>query len=373
MTVTSGFFDSLDGDRKYTAEQIGNYFEGIIGNGIFKEIGNEFAVQAGSGMNVKIGTGKAFINCHWIKNDAVLTLPIAAADKQYDRKDAIKLRLDTSETARSISIIVDTGTPNSSWKAPVRSGSVYELVIAYVNVSAGATSITQSDITDCRSTQYCGWVALDANIETGHPDISTSNPNVATTPTTLENGDVFAAVINIARDDNGHTTNFEVRTFKLSLNLDTKNVIAPAPTVPVNITGDTVYLNHVINNEVVSSHKIIGAGGASVTSETSSTNDFNGIIKITSSCVKNGTITHDSANMTIDTGFTETPKIFKLYYTTDGSTVELAVECRPELDAPFNFINHSGLPINSVDFNGGVATVNCSVSTGLTFMWEAYI
>lgn len=308
MTVTSGFFDSLDGDRKYTAEQIGNYFEGIIGNGIFKEIGNEFAVQAGSGMNIKIGTGKAFINCHWIKNDAVLTLPIAAADKQYDRKDAIKLRLDTSETARSISIIVDTGTPNSSWKAPVRSGSVYELVIAYVNVSAGATSITQSDITDCRSTQYCGRVALDANIETGHPDISTSNPNVTTTPTTLENGSIFAAVINITRDANGHTTNFGVRTFK-----------------------------------------------------------------ITSSCVKNGTFTHDSANMTIDTGFTETPKIFKLYYTTDGSTVELAVECRPELDAPFNFINHSGLPINSVDFNGGVATVNCSVSTGLTFMWEAYI
>lgn len=373
MTVTSGFFDSLDGDRKYTAEQIGNYFEGIIGNGIFKEIGNEFAVQAGSGMNIKIGTGKAFINCHWIKNDAVLTLPIAAADKQYDRKDAIKLRLDTSETSRSISIIVDTGSPNSSWKAPVRSGSVYELVIAYVNVSAGATSITQSDITDCRSTQYCGRVALDANIETGHPDISTSNPNVATTPTTLENGDVFAAVINIARDDNGHTTNFEVRTFKLSLNLDTKNVIAPAPTVPVNITGDTVYLNHVEDGTVKSSHKIIGAGGANVASETSGTNDFDGIIKITSSCVKNGTITHDSANMTIDTGFTETPKIFKLYYTTDGSTVELAVECRPELDAPFNFINHSGLPINSVDFNGGVATVNCSVSTGLTFMWEAYI
>lgn len=308
MTVTSGFFDSLDGDRKYTAEQIGNYFEGIVGNGIFKEIGNEFAVQAGSGMNVKIGTGKAFINCHWIKNDAVLTLPIAAADKQYDRKDAIKLRLDTSETARSISIIVDTGTPNSSWKAPVRSGSVYELVIAYVNVSAGATSITQSDITDCRSTQYCGWVVLDANIGVEHPGISTSNPTIATTPTTLENGSIFAAVVNITRDANGHTTNFEVRMFK-----------------------------------------------------------------ITSSCVKNGTITHDSANMTIDTGFTETPKIFKLYYTTDGSTVELAVECRPELDAPFNFINHSGLPINSVDFNGGVATVNCSVSTGLTFMWEAYI
>lgn len=190
--------------------------------------------------------------------------------------------------------ITTTGIPTTSQKI-LSFGDTFAAVKNITRDNNGHT--TKFEIVTCKLPE-----------EPEHPAVETNNPTVSTTPTTLENGSIFAAVVNITRDANGHTTSFEVRMFK-----------------------------------------------------------------ITSSCVKNGTITHDSANMTIDTGFTETPKIFKLYYTTDGSTVELAVECRPELDAPFNFINHSGLPINSVDFNGGVATVNCSVSTGLTFMWEAYI
>lgn len=97
------------------------------------------------------------------------------------------------------------------------------------------------------------------------------------------------------------------------------------------------------------------------------------LLELPKSCANTGTFTHNTANITIDTGFTDTPKLFRLYYTTDGETVELAVECRPGLDAPFNLINNSGLPINSVDFEGGTATINAATSTGLSMMWEAYI
>ena len=372
MAVTSGFFNSVNGDRKYTAEQIGNYFEGLIRNGVFKEIGDGFKVQAGSGMNITVGTGRAFINCHWIKNSTVLTLPIAAADAQYDRIDAVKLRLDSSESARKIDIIVDTGTPNSGGKSPVRSGNVYELTIAHVKVSAAATSIKQSDITDYRSTQYCGW----ADILVNHPDIETSNPTVPPPSVALSFGDRFSVITGINRDSNGHVKNYDIKLYQLPTapEVTVKNVVAPAPSMPINSPGDTVYLNHVVDGEVASSHLITGGGGTKVKSHSSGSGTINGVIEITSSCANTGTFTHDTANITIDTGFTDTPKMFKLYYYDSGeNTVKPAVECRPELDAPFNLINHSGLPINSIEFEGGTATIDAATSTGLSMMWEAYI
>lgn len=369
MAITSGFFNSVNGDRKYTAEQIGNYFEGLIRNGVFKEIGDGLKVQAGSGMNITVGTGRAFINCHWVKNSAVLTLPIAAADAQYDRIDAVKLRLDSSESARKIDIIVDTGTPNSGGKSPVRSGNVYELTIAHVKVSAAATSIKQSDITDYRSTQYCGW----ADILVDHPNIETSNPTSPSTESPGYGGRIVV-VSNIDCDANGHVTNFEIKLLELPEKPNTKNVVAPAPSMPINSPGDTVYLNHVVDGAVVSSHLVTGGGGTKVKSHSSGSGTVDGVIEITSSCANTGTFSHNTANITIDTGFNDTPKMFKLYYYDSGeNTVKPAVECRPELDTPFNLINHSGLPINSIGFEGGTATIDAATSTGLSMMWDAYI
>ena len=47
----------------------------------------------------------------------------------------------------------DPDYPTATW-----TDSVKELVLAYILVSAGATSISQADITDARSLDVCGWV-----------------------------------------------------------------------------------------------------------------------------------------------------------------------------------------------------------------------
>ena len=44
MSVTSGFFNSLNGDRRYNAEQMSSIFDGIINDGIFANIGTAFGV-----------------------------------------------------------------------------------------------------------------------------------------------------------------------------------------------------------------------------------------------------------------------------------------------------------------------------------------
>ena len=62
MAFTCGFFNSENGDRKYNAEQMSAIFDGIIADGVFTTIGDHMAVSAGTGMQVLVGTGKAWFD-----------------------------------------------------------------------------------------------------------------------------------------------------------------------------------------------------------------------------------------------------------------------------------------------------------------------
>lgn len=161
MAVTYGFFDSINGDRTYNADDISNYFLKLISNGVFATPSTSMQVQAATGMNVNVAAGWGFINCKWINNDSDYTLQLDAADSSMKRIDRVVLHLDTSRTARSITIEVKTGTPAVTPTAPelTRSGNVYELSLAQIAVYSGTTQITQSDITDERPiVELCGWV-----------------------------------------------------------------------------------------------------------------------------------------------------------------------------------------------------------------------
>ena len=157
MAITSGYFNSVNGDRKYNADQMSEYFEGIINEGVCQHIGGGLAVTAGTGLTVSVATGKAFIGQKWIKNDAALTLTITTAADQA-RIDAVVLRRNT--TNRVCEIAIKTGTPSASPSAPAmtRTSTTYEMALAYVNVAAGATSVT---VTDKRAdTTVCGWATV---------------------------------------------------------------------------------------------------------------------------------------------------------------------------------------------------------------------
>lgn len=161
MSVRSGFFNSSNGDRKYDAEDIGNYFRGLITNGVLDSIDNRLQVTAGEGLTVNVDTGQAFVNCHWLINDAMLSLSLAAADVQYSRIDRVVLRLDTSDNVRTITIAVLKGTNSLNPTAPklTRGINVHELCLADIYIRANAKSIDQTDITDRRAdTALCGFV-----------------------------------------------------------------------------------------------------------------------------------------------------------------------------------------------------------------------
>lgn len=158
MAVTYGFFNSVNRDRKYNAEQMSEYFRGIINEGVYQHLDGGLAVTAGTGLAVNVAAGRAIIQNRWVQNSAAMSLTIAAASETYARKDAVVIRLNWS--SRSISIAVKTGTPAASPVAPsmTRNSTTYEMALAYVNVAANATSVT---VTDKRSdSTVCGWVTV---------------------------------------------------------------------------------------------------------------------------------------------------------------------------------------------------------------------
>lgn len=162
MAISYGFFNSVNGDRTYNADDISNYFLKLISNGVFATPSNAMQVQENGGMTVQVTPGWGFINCKWIKNDSPYLLTLDAADVVLNRIDRIVLRLNAATSARSMSIAIKKGTSASNPVAPGltrTAGGIWELSIARIYVGAGVTSISQANITDERpDTSVCGYV-----------------------------------------------------------------------------------------------------------------------------------------------------------------------------------------------------------------------
>ena len=148
MTIKSGFFNSLNHDRVYDADDINSIFDGIITDGVFGNIGKRFAVTPGSGMSVNIGTGKARFHQIFVENDANLVLQIPQSDVLLNRIDAVVIRVDRTMSGRTGNIVVLKGMPSQNPIAPTLSNDnqIWDMPIAYINVKANVNKVNSSDI-----------------------------------------------------------------------------------------------------------------------------------------------------------------------------------------------------------------------------------
>lgn len=163
MSVTSGFFNALNEDRKYNAEQMSAIFDGVINDGIFANVGNTFnvtAATAGSGFQVNVDTGRAWFNSKWIYNDTILPLTLDQPEVLLSRIDAIVIEVNNSEEVRACSIKVVKGTPASTPQNPTMTNTtqVHQYPLAYILVEPNATSLTQSKITSRIGTSDCPYI-----------------------------------------------------------------------------------------------------------------------------------------------------------------------------------------------------------------------
>lgn len=161
MSITSGFFNSKNGDRKYNAEHMSRYFDRLITSGIFPNPSTQLQVVASEGMILNILPGRGIIDCHWIDNDSNHSITIEKSDAVLNRIDAVVMKLDLSEDVRDVHIEVKKGTLSNNPAPPgmTRSTYVQEYCLATVYVGKLVDTIRQSDITDTRAdTTVCGWV-----------------------------------------------------------------------------------------------------------------------------------------------------------------------------------------------------------------------
>jgi hypothetical protein len=165
MAEKSGFFDAhfVNGeyDRIYLAEHFARYFASFIGNGIFGGKSNELMVREKepNSMSVRVLSGQAWIDGYWYENDGEHSLTIDVADGVLHRIDSIVVRWIHAE--RTIRLAVRKGTAATNPIAPSvqRNDDFYELKLADISIRAGATKITQANITDKRyNTDVCGLV-----------------------------------------------------------------------------------------------------------------------------------------------------------------------------------------------------------------------
>src|SRR5512135_467240 len=119
MTVTYGFYNAINSDRKYNAAQMSALFDGLIEDGVFlacSSVPESFPVTQNTvpDLHVQVGEGRAWFKHTWTLNDAHILLTVETPDILYPRIDAVVLEVNRSDAVRANSIKIIKGTPASS-------------------------------------------------------------------------------------------------------------------------------------------------------------------------------------------------------------------------------------------------------------------
>lgn len=145
---TYGFYDSLNGDRKYDAMQMSSIFDGIIEDGVYANVGEALMVVPGTGLQVIVKTGRAWFKHTWNLNDSYMPLEIEEPDLYRTRIDAVVIEVDRNLSVRANSIKVVKGTAATTPSKPAmkHEEGIDQYALAYVTVDSEATAIVESKI-----------------------------------------------------------------------------------------------------------------------------------------------------------------------------------------------------------------------------------
>lgn len=165
MSVTSGFFNSLNSDRKYSAEDFSNIYSGVINDGVFASVGTCFVVHATStaSQKVTVGIGRAWFNGTWTLNDSVLTVTLPNADMLQPRIDAVVLQIDARNDVRKNSIAIVQGTAadspvNPTLEKDFTTNRYAQYALCYIKRPANTNAITETNITNAVGTDETPFV-----------------------------------------------------------------------------------------------------------------------------------------------------------------------------------------------------------------------
>ena len=158
MSFSYGFFNAQNLDRVYTAEDFTAYLSSLICNGILDTYRQCFAPTVKS-LSVTFGTGKAWINGHYLISDTLHTVDCASyVDESLNRYVVIALFCDLS--TRTCGLRIQPGIAATEPVIPsfTNNNVTTYLTLAAVRLRAGATELTAEDVIDYREDESkCGY------------------------------------------------------------------------------------------------------------------------------------------------------------------------------------------------------------------------
>lgn len=165
MAFSYGFYNSIEGDRQYDANQFSALFDGLITDGVFETYEKAFLVLATDEENsVIVQSGRAWFDHTWNYNDSSMVLkneqgtPVGG----FSRIDAVVIDINSADDSRENSIIWVCGEEASSdpEKPTLEdSDTHHQYPLCYVSRSTSDDGIiTQSVITNTIGTSECPFV-----------------------------------------------------------------------------------------------------------------------------------------------------------------------------------------------------------------------
>ena len=170
FAVNSGFYDAVDSDRTYSADDMNKPYKRLVSNGVFATPSGTPStdlqvVSAGSGMGIIVKAGEGIFADKWFENPAAISITVPNNTNTVPRRDSVIVQVDLRSSGRVGNIVYRTGTPSSN-PLPPNIGTVNNVIeyrIANVYVAPSANAINNDAIVDLRGSSECPWITALIN------------------------------------------------------------------------------------------------------------------------------------------------------------------------------------------------------------------
>lgn len=165
FTVNCGFFNSLNQDRLYNANQMNKPYRRLVSNGVFATPQGQPStdlqvLSENSGMRIGVSIGEGIFSDKWFENTTKIVITVPNNTSLLPRRDSVLVQIDETENGREGRIVYRTGTPAANPLPPNINtiDDVHEYRIANIYVASGASNINQDAIVDLRGSSECPWI-----------------------------------------------------------------------------------------------------------------------------------------------------------------------------------------------------------------------
>jgi len=154
MSLTYGF--ALGGLT--TSKDFSDALHSVTGDGITLD-GGRFGLTV-NGFTATLASGYALAAGRWVQNDEPLAMSIQISGNTEDRTDALVARVDHVARTAALEVLIDID-PDAIQADPalLRNDDTYSVLLYFIRVRRGVTSLTPGDVTDLREDgALCGRV-----------------------------------------------------------------------------------------------------------------------------------------------------------------------------------------------------------------------